>query len=366
MKFRIMFVLGMVAALSLAVNRAAAQSAITVEQLTEFVKSSIQMKHNDRQVAEYIRKSIKLSDKLDASTVEDLQGLGAGPQTVLALRSLMTASASLSAAPPPPPKPVYVGPPAPSPVEQKEILEKIRENALNYTQNLPNFICLQVTTRYISRNGNTDDFHQMDVIGERLSYVDQKEEYKVVQRNHIPVTDLKHDQLGGATSSGEFGTMLKEIFTPETETSFDWDHWATLRQRRAYVFSFRVRQANSKYSIYHQESGRTVIAGYRGLIYADRKTNMVMRIKMESEDLPPDFAIQDVSLDLNYDNQTISGQQFWLPLKSELRSREGRYLVKNDTEFRLYNKFSAESTIDFGAASTDPLPDDTTKETPAK
>ena len=341
-----------------------AQSAITARQLTEFVKSSIQMKHNDRQVADYIRKSVKLSDKLDASTVEDLQGLGAGPQTVAALKALRSASAALPVAPPAPPKPVYVGPPAPNSIEQKEILAKVTESALNYSRNLPNFICLQVTTRYLDNTG-LENYRLIDTIGERLSYADQKEDYKVVQRNHIPVTNLRHEELGGATSSGEFGTMLKEIFSPETEATFDWERWATLRERRAHVFSFRVRQPNSKYSIYHQASGRTVIAGYRGLIYADAKTFMVMRIKMEAENLPVDFAIQDVSLDLNYDYQTISSQQFWLPLKSELRSREGKYLVKNETEFRLYNKFSAESTIDF-ADPGDPLPADATKEKPVK
>src|SRR5882724_12349084 len=84
-----------------------AQMKMTAEQLVSFIKSSIQLKHDDRKIAEYVRK-IKLSDKLEDRRVEELQGLGAGPKTVAALRELSVASSTLAVtppAPPPPPKP---------------------------------------------------------------------------------------------------------------------------------------------------------------------------------------------------------------------------------------------------------------------
>jgi len=72
-----------------------AQSKLTVEQLVSFVKSSVQLRHDDRQIAAYIKKNVKLSNRLDARMVEELQGMGAGPQTVAALKSLITESAAL-------------------------------------------------------------------------------------------------------------------------------------------------------------------------------------------------------------------------------------------------------------------------------
>ncbi len=344
---------------------AAAQMSMTVDQLVSFIKSSLQLKHDDRQLAAYIKK-VKLSNKLDARTVETLQGMGAGPSTVAALRLLITESSSLAAPPPPAPKPVVVGPPPPDSIEQKKILAEITESALNYTKSLPNFICMQVTRRYADASG-MENYRLMDTIAEKLSYFEQKEDYKLVSRNNIPVTtNLKHDQLDGATSSGEFGSMLLDIFSPESETQFDWERWATLRGRRMYVFSFRVEQSRSKYSIRYGRGAdeRTIVAGYHGLIYADRDTHMVMRIKMEC-DMPVTFPIQSVDLDLNYDFSNISGQPFLLPLKSELHSREGKLLVKNETEFRLYNKFGAEATIQFGD-TPEPLPENQTKEEPLK
>jgi len=346
---------------------ATAQTSMTVDQLVSFIKSSLQLKHDDRQIANFLKtKKVTLSNKLDARTVEILQGMGAGPQTVAVLRMLITESAGLATPPQPAPKLVVVGPPAPDSIEQQKILAEIRESALNYTKSLPNFICMQVTRRYADVSG-LENYRLVDTIAEKLSYFEQKEDYKVVSKNNIPVTtSLAHEQLDGATSSGEFGSMLFEIFSPETETHFDWERWATLRGRRMYVFSFRVEQSRSRYSIrWGRGAGElTTIAGYHGLIYADRDTNMVMRIKMEC-DMPATFPIQSVDLDLNYDFTNISGQPFLLPLKSELHSREGKMLVKNEVEFRLYNKFGAEATIQFGD-TPEPLPDEKTKEEPVK
>jgi hypothetical protein len=346
-------------------GRTQAQSKLTVEQLISFVKSSVQMHHDDRQIATYIKKNVKLANRLDARTVEELQGAGAGPQTVAALKALITESASLEPPPPPAPKLVVEGPPPPDSIEQKRILAEITDHARNYIAGLPNFICLQVTRRYGDVSG-LENYRLIDTIAERLGYFEQKEDYKVVSINGVPaMPGARHEQKNGASSSGEFGSILREIFAPETETQFAWERWATLRGKRMYVFNFHVSQLRSQYSIYSEAVKRTVIAGYHGLVYADRDTKMVMRIKLEVEGLPPDFPIQSVDLDMNYDFTKISGQDYLLPLKSEIRSREGRFLSKNEVEFRMYNRFGADTTIQFGDVP-DALPDDATKEQPPK
>jgi hypothetical protein len=105
-----------------------AQMQMTVAQLVSFIKSSIQLHHDDVKVAQYVKK-IKLSNKLTDGTVEELQGMGAGPKTVSALRELSGATSSLPPAPPPPPKPTPVFIAAPDSIEQKRILAEITQNA---------------------------------------------------------------------------------------------------------------------------------------------------------------------------------------------------------------------------------------------
>src|ERR1700722_12040802 len=78
----------------------AQQRQMTAPQLVNFIRSSVQLHQDDRQVADVVRR-IKLTNRLDAKTVESLEGLGAGPRTVAALKQLQAASASLPEPPPP-------------------------------------------------------------------------------------------------------------------------------------------------------------------------------------------------------------------------------------------------------------------------
>lgn len=353
-------VIAVVVAVSLALS---AQVSMPVEQLVVFLRSSIKLKHPDKQVAEYVKR-VKLPHRLDERLIEELQGEGLGVKTAQALRALSEASASLPAAPPPAPKLVAAPPPPPSPEERKKALDAATDHALNYLKRLPDFICTQVTRRFADPTGK-ESWIPQDVILERLSYFEQREDYKVVLVNNRPV-DITHEQLGGATSSGEFGSILKEIFDLKTQTEFDWARWATLRGRRAYVFHFRVPQPRSTYRITASNgagSPESAIAGYRGLVYVDKESLKVMQITLEAEDLPPAFPVRQVNLKLVYDYTRIGDTDYVLPLKAELRSRDDRrYQIKNDVEFRLYRKFGADTSIKFD--TPDPLPEDKLKEQP--
>ncbi len=344
------------------VTAAYAQLTMTADQVVTFIRSSLQLHHDDRKIAEYVKK-IKLKDKLEDRKVEELQGLGAGPKTVAALRELSASSTSLPAAPPPAPVAAAPTIPPPDSVEQAEVLHQIIENARNYSKTLPDYMCIQTTRRRVDPT-RTENWRMMDTIQEQLSYVDHKESYKVVMWNGQSVANVQHNQLGGAMSSGEFGSIYSEIFDPETATEFEWDHWATLRGRRMYVFSFKVSQARSKYTIYAGEVHRTITAGYHGLIYADRDTKMVMRYKMECDNIPADFPVKDVTVDVNYDSVDIAGNKYILPLKTSLKSRDIHGMIWNEAEFHLYRKFGADTTIKF---DTEPeaIPAEKTEEQPA-
>ena len=337
-----------------------AQLKMTVEQLMGFIKSSVQLKHDDKKVAVYVHK-IQLANKLDLRTVEEMQSMGAGPKTLEALRDLSAASMNLPVPPKPQPKPAPVVIPAPTFADQKKLIEEVRNYALTYTKQLPNFICNQVTRRYDDPSG-ADFWRQHDVINVRLSFNDQKEDYKVITVNGR-MTDVAMDKLGGTTSSGEFGSMMKEIFEPATETSFGFERWTTWRGRRTLVFNYRVEKSRSQYHVIAERTN-DYVPGYTGLIYVDRDTTMVMRLTMDIIELPTGFPIQEIHNSLDYDFQKISDREYVLPLRAEVRSRSGRAQVKNEVEFRMYRKFGAEASITFD--TPEPLPESTIKEQPIK
>src|SRR5271167_5271616 len=86
-----------------------AQRPTSVAELVSFIKDSIQRKQDDRLVADYLLKRMRMKEHLDDKVVEELHGLGAGPRVTAALRKLSQESAGLATAPPP----VMYQPPAP-------------------------------------------------------------------------------------------------------------------------------------------------------------------------------------------------------------------------------------------------------------
>jgi hypothetical protein len=340
----------------------AAQSPLrlSVDQLLGFVRSSVKLRHPDKQVAEYLKK-VTLTQRLEDRTIEVLLADGIGPRTAEALKVLRDASATLK---PPPPKaaaPVAPVIPPPSSIEQAKILDQVRDFVRDYDSKLPNFVCMQVTRRFQDPSG-LEVWNGIDTITAKLTYFEHKEQKQVMYVNNRYV-DIDYDRLGGgATSTGEFGNLLKGIFEADSQAEFGWERWATLRGRLHYVFHYRVRQANSKWKIFYDKS-LEITPGYAGLLFVDVDYRTISRVVMSSEEIPPSFPVQMARTQLDYDFADISGQQYLLPLRSELRMRAGKQLMKNDVEFRSYRRFGADVQIKFDIPP-DPLAEEQLKESP--
>ncbi len=342
---------------------ATAQIKFTVEQLVSFVKSSVRLKHPDAQVANYLKK-VALSEQLPAGRIEDLLASGMGPKTYDQLQLMVAATASLPvakvAAQPAEQTMAQLIPP-PSPAEQRKLIEELREYSLNYDKTLPDFLCTQVTRRFYDPSG-LEYWVSADTITAKLSYFQRKEEKKVLFVNN-QYKDIDWEKLGGASSTGEFGDMLREIFERDTEATFQWERWGKLRTKRTHVIRYNVQQANSKWAIVYEKS-MTIRPAYTGLIYADASNGMIMRVTLEALDMPASFPVQVARNQLDYDYTVISGSTFLLPLRAEVRMREGRLLIRNDIEFRNYRKFGADTSITFD--TPEPLESELVNETPVR
>jgi hypothetical protein len=356
----------------MALSLTASAETMSLEQLYSFVQSSAQFikegKMTDKELASFLAKS-KLSEKLDDRSLEQIQGLGVGPKSLEALRHLQEESKSLAVAKivEPAAKPQQ---PPPSSEEQAELIANARNYSLNYSKQLPDFICTQVTRRYAAPRPRSNGLEEaepswrsLDTLTVRLSYFDQQEDYKLVLINNAP-TNLDYRNVGGgAISTGEFGSMLKEIFERATEARFEWDHWATLRARPAMAFAYHVSQARSKWHVTYNND-MDVVPAYRGLVYIDKETHEVVRVTLEAEGLPPGFPVKSAQMVMDYGYQDLSGRQFLLPLKARTIMYGDDMLSRNDEEFRLYRKYSAESEIKFDTETPPPLSEDQTRETP--
>src|SRR5215471_13322220 len=75
----------------------AAAQTMSVDKLIGFLKSSVEMKMSDSEVAKYL-KNVKLTDKLTDRTIEELLAAGIGPKTRDALNLLRDHSSTLATA----------------------------------------------------------------------------------------------------------------------------------------------------------------------------------------------------------------------------------------------------------------------------
>jgi hypothetical protein len=350
---------------------------MSVEKLIAFVQSSekiIKEEHTmtDKQLADFLSK-VKLTEKLEPRVVEDLQALDLGPLTLKALEKLRLDSQTLASATV---KQVLPDEPIPPPtaLEQGAILDEVRDYVKNYDRNLPDFICTEVEHRlmaprpggrYGGRAGSEPSYQESDTVTSRLSYFNQKEEKKPILINSRP-TVSSYDNLGGSTSTGDFGTMLRSLFERQTQAHFEWARWATLRGRLTMVFSFRVAQQHSNYSIAVKDLKLEIVAGYSGELFVDKDTRQVTRLLTVAENIPVDFPVRHAQTRLDYDYADIGGRPYLLPYRGEVQMEGEEVYSKNLLDFLHYKKYSADSEITYDIPKDlGPIPDSNLQETPA-
>jgi hypothetical protein len=333
------------------------QVKMSVQQLISFIRNNQQLikekKSTDRETADFVSK-VKLSEKLDQAVIEDLQGDGVGPITIKALerlkdRTQALAAANIEKALPDDPIPI------PTSLEQGKILDEVRDYVLNYDSSLPDFICLEVETRkaaarpggrYATRAGGEPIFITQDVITSKLTYFKHREEKTPILNGSKPI-NTAYENLGGSTSTGDFGTMLRTLFLPTSQTRFEWARWATWDKRLTMVFSFHVDQQNSQYSIRVSDLKREIITAYEGELFVDKETRKVMRLVTKAVDIPSDFPVRRADEALTYGYEDVGGTQFLLPTRGEVQMDGTDVLSDNILEFRHYRKYEVGSSISF-------------------
>jgi hypothetical protein len=349
---------------------------MSVEKLVAFVQSSEkiikqQKTMTDKQLADFLSK-VKLTEKLEPRVLEDLDALDLGPLTRRALEKLRVDSQTMSASSVKqvlPDEPI----PPPSSVEQGAILDDVRDYVANYDNNLPDFVCTEVEHRllapkpggrYGGRAGDDPSYTESDTITNRLSYFEHKDTKTTILVNSRPANS-SYENLNGSTSNGDFGTMLRDLFARRSQTRFEWARWATLRGRLTLVFSFRVAQPNSTFSIGVKDLQREIIAGYSGELFVDKETHKVMRLFEVAQDIPVDFPVRHAQERLDYDYADVGGKQYLLPYNGEMLMEGEEVFSKNKLDFLHYKKYSADSAITYDMPSDLSVPDSSLQEKPA-
>jgi hypothetical protein len=233
--------------------------------------------------------------------------------------------------------------------EAAALVEMGRKAALDYGKSLPDFICTQVVQREQDRRRG-GNWQRLDILTIKLSFVEQMEQRQLVLVNGKE-TQRSYYELNGAVTGGEFGSMLRRIFEPASRAAFTWQRWTHERDLPAAVYTYRVDVARSDYDLGYGAPAmeQRVRVGFHGDVEMDRRTGEVLRFTYRAEGMPKDFLIQYSETTVDYSLANIGGKSYLLPSTSQTEMRSALVWARNRTEFREYRKFTADSTLTFGA-----------------
>jgi len=236
--------------------------------------------------------------------------------------------------------------PAPAPSNPRmALIAQAREAAATFLEGLPNYVCQEQTTRYVSET-RQPSWNVLDVVSAEVVYDDHQETYRNLQINGKPTKKAPEDS--GAWSTGEFGTILESLFAPQSATEFKYVQEDNIAHRAASVFDFKVQRVRSNWKI--SVPGQYILPSYKGSVWIDKQTGQALRIEMQAKDIPEAFPQVTVETAVNYDSISLgSADKFLLAVDAEALSclRNSNECERNVIQFRNYHKFEGESVIKF-------------------
>jgi hypothetical protein len=227
----------------------------------------------------------------------------------------------------------------------QDLIDRTKDWAVSFTQGLPNFVCEQMTTRYMEQS-RSEGWQPLDVVTAKVVYEDGKEEYKEITVGGKR-TNKSMLELGGSTSTGEFASTLRSLFSEASRTDFKLVQSTTLNGNSAAIYDFKVALANSDWFI--KVGGQALRPAYSGSVWIDKSSAQVRRIEMQADKIPKDFPLDSIEWAVDYDEVSLGGSRFLLPVHADnLGCQRGSPIcTKNSTDFRNYHKYTGESSITF-------------------
>jgi hypothetical protein len=227
--------------------------------------------------------------------------------------------------------------------ENLDLITRARIAAFAFTDQLPNFLCDQITSRYESKTIKPS-WKLKDKVELELMYVDGKEDYRNIRINGKPLKKGSPED-SGTWSLGDFGTTLADIMSANTNATFRKRNESdSIAGIEVLLYDFTVEKANSHWEIRFDGS---IKPAYSGTLYIDPKTARVLRLEKQARNLPSTYAMDRVEQTVEYGWVEIAGQKHLLPVESVNLAcfRDTFHCTKNEIQFKNYRRFGAESSI---------------------
>lgn len=234
------------------------------------------------------------------------------------------------------------GKPTPEQIQSWPFEMRAQYFASQFLETLPNFVVTQQVTR-MARASGSKDWQTTDTLEIELTFSHQKgDSSQLLKRNNKAVTE-KYEGITGATSTGEFGAIIGDLF----QAQFQAPKSEVFRNRRTMVFNFVIEKARINYLLTEKSTGQKTTTGLKGTVWIDAQSARILRIEYEATNIPASFPLSVSEHAIEYDEITVNGQKYMLPISAEYlvgSERTGMY-QRNVTAFRQYRIFDTDLKI---------------------
>ncbi len=222
------------------------------------------------------------------------------------------------------------------------ILAKASEINSLVSKRQANFICRQTINRFESRNLGKK-WNEADVIEAEVLLIGNEEHYQQIMKNGNLRGGKMEDQ-GGAWSTGEYGSMLYNLFVFGYAGQSDKSRGAP--DEFGVAYEYKVARRKSGWSI-HVDGADAYTTAYDGRFWIDPKSSRVTKIEMTASGLSNSFPLRAVVNSVSFAMAKVDGDDYWLPITAQAQScvRHTATCHRNDITFSDYRKFTAESSI---------------------
>jgi hypothetical protein len=250
-----------------------------------------------------------------------------------------------------PPRPVYrdadeTAVPEARPQHSEDLIRRAAGAAFDFTEGLPNYVCQEDIARYVSET-RPADWKSVDLVSASVIYENGKEDYRNIKVNGKPRQSFA--DTDGAWSTGEFGTLLIDLFSPASDAQFRFRQTERIAGVNARVYDYTVDHPHSHWNLI--VSSQRYMPAYKGAVWIDPQTARVLRIEERANGFPADFPSDHVESATDYEYvQLGDARKYLLPVHSEtlICQRGSDICQRNTIDFRNYHKYTGESNITFG------------------
>lgn len=162
--------------------------------------------------------------------------------------------------------------------DHSSIIQRAAAEAELYARRLPNFVCSQVTDRFVSvaqrPQWKRQDRLQVDVL-----YLEGREIYRGLLIDGKRPADGREEPDRGTWSKGEYGTVLAMLYSPASRTTF--------MPRKKGVYDFAVLAAYSNWRL--TVGAKIIKPPYTGTVRLDQDAGRTLHVELIARGLPESF-----------------------------------------------------------------------------